>query len=189
MGYAATPGLKRGARGAYTRAGTRGFIGRGAVQKTGAKVIGGAAALGTGAAGAKAVSNKNKKRKAAAAKQTTKPATKTGSKSGKAPIKFSKKGGSTTNKKNKSYEDYGFKATATFTNDLKTEKRNKGTAAKTFAAAAARKKALKKAVKKAAPRGASSAGSRFDKMTTAQKNRLTGKDAAAYRKYLKSKKK
>lgn len=151
VGYAATPGLKRGARGAYTRAGRRGFIGKGAVQKTGAKVIGGGAAIGTGAAGAKVVSSKSNK-KAAAPKPAPKPAP---AKPGKAPIKFG----------------------------VKTSKPAPKPAPKAV------KKPIKKAVKKAAPRGASSAGSRFDRMTTSQKNRLRGRDAAAYRKYLKSKKK
>lgn len=179
VGYAATPGLKRGARGSFTKSGRRGFIPKSEVQKTGAKVIGGGAAIGTGAAGAKVVSGR-RKRASAAKPAPSKPA----ATSGKAPIKFGTKTAAkkaakvAKNPTKKKAAPAGAKPKAL-------EKRNKGTAAKTFAAAQAKKKA----VKKAAPRGASSAGSRFDKMTRSQINRLRGRDAAAYRKYLKSKKK
>lgn len=164
VGYAATPGLRRSAK-----RGVRYFkkgkgtgpiksVSRAAVRRRGKQVIGGAAAVGTGTAAVKVAKGRNNK-KAAASKPApaAKPSGKTTAPK-KAPIKF----GASPKAIDKS-------------------KPNKGSAAKTFAAAQAKKSS--------APRGASAAGSRFDKMTSAQKNRLRGKDAAAYRKYLKSKKK
>ena len=174
VGYAATPGLKRGARGSFTKSGRRGFIPKSEVQKTGAKVIGGGAAIGTGAAGAKVVSGR-RKRGSAAKPAPSKPA----ATSGKAPIKFGTK---TAAKKAAKVAKAPAKkkASPAGAKPKALEKRNKGTAAKTFAVAQAKKKA----VKKAAPRGASAVGSRFDNMTKAKIKKLRGKDKIQYNRYL-----
>lgn len=159
VGYAATPGLRRSAK-----RGVRYFkkgkgtgpiksVSRAAVRRRGKQVVGGAAAVGTGAAAVKVAKGRNNK-KAAASKPApaAKPSGKTTAPK-KAPIKF------------------GAKSKAINKNNL-----NKGTAAKTFAAAQAKKPS--------APRGARGTGSRFDNMTPAQIKKLTGKNKLMYRAYL-----